>query len=59
MARPRVSAERKREVNAAKMRRWRKKNPDKVKQYIMRYWVKKAIEQMQQSDQAEREGASE
>lgn len=26
-------------------RAWRKKNPDKVKQINMRYWVKKAKEQ--------------
>ena len=45
--------ERARQLKNKKLREWRKRNPEKVKQHDVNYWNKK-VEQMQ-----EKEGVSE
>lgn len=41
---------RRRAAQAAYARQWRKKNPDKVKQYNQNYWDKKAREMEEQEN---------
>ena len=38
-----------REKQREYQREWRKKNPDKVKEYNKRYWRKKALEMLKES----------
>jgi len=38
-----------REKQREYLREWRKKNPDKVKEYNKRYWRKKALEMLKES----------
>lgn len=44
---------RRRAAQAAYARQWRKKNPDKVKQYNQNYWDKKAREMEGMSNEAD------
>lgn len=52
MGRPRVSEEHKRKTNAERMRKWRKANPDKVKEIQLRYWAKRIAKLQQAGDEA-------
>ena len=38
-----------REIQREYLREWRKRNPDKVKEYNERYWRKKALEMLKES----------
>ena len=38
-----------REKQREYLREWRKRNPDKVKEYNKRYWRKKALEMLKES----------
>ena len=42
-----------REKQREYLREWRKKNPDKVKEYNKRYWRKKALEMLKESKKKE------
>ncbi len=37
------------EIQREYQREWRKKNPDKIKEYNQRYWRKKALEMLKES----------
>ncbi len=41
-----------REKQREYLREWRKKNPDKVKEYNKRYWRKKALEMLKEQQDA-------
>ena len=41
-----------REKQREYLREWRKKNPDKVKEYNQRYWRKKALEMLKEQQDA-------
>ncbi len=38
-----------RELQRDYLRLWRKKNPDKIKEYNQRYWRKKALEMVKEN----------
>ena len=41
-----------REKQREYLREWRKKNPDKVREYNKRYWKKKALEMLKEQQEA-------
>ena len=42
-----------REKQREYLREWRKKNPDKVREYNKRYWKKKALEMLKEQQEAQ------
>lgn len=41
-----------REIQREYLREWRKRNPDKVREYNKRYWRKKALEMLKEQQDA-------
>lgn len=40
-----------REIQREYLREWRKRNPDKVREYNKRYWRKKALEMLKEQQE--------
>lgn len=45
-----------RKARSAYQREWRKKNPAKTKEYINRYWEKRAMREQMQQKEMEKDG---
>ena len=48
-----MASEKAKKERAEYMREWRRKNPDKSREYMERYWMKKAAEREAQKDKGD------